>query len=255
MIKIGLKLWNTNNDNYLGIAKELYQDKIFDYIELYVVPNNLDKIKFWKKTNIPFDIHAPHSAHEMNLASSQKREFNLEIYQDVKRYADELNARYIIFHGGIDGNYQEVATQIKNLGDPRCLIENKPYKVLKFINAKEYVGVKPSEIQYIKKEANCGFCLDIGHAICAGNSLKIEPYQFIDEFFQLAPQKLHLSDIEVDSEFDKHLNFGCGNLDFRKLNYIFKSIGDITIETRKKSNENLNDFVEDVRFIRSIING
>lgn len=255
MVKIGLKLWNTNTDNYLEIAKELYQDKIFDYIELYVVPNNLDKIDFWKKTNIPFDIHAPHSAHKMNLSDKEKREFNFNLYLDVKKYADELNARYIVFHGGIDGNYQEVANQIKNFNNSRCLIENKPYKVLKFLEAREYIGTKPSEIKYIKDFTGCGFCLDIGHAICAGNSFKIDPYQFIDDFYQLKPDKIHLSDIEIETEIDKHFNFGYGNLDFKKLNYIFKSVKDITIETQKKSKENLDDFIEDVKFIRSIVNG
>ena len=68
MYKIGLKLWNTNTDFYLSEAQKLFEKKVFDYIELYIVPNNLDKLDKWKKLNIPFDIHAPHYAHGMNLS-------------------------------------------------------------------------------------------------------------------------------------------------------------------------------------------
>ncbi len=255
MAKIGLKLWNVNIDDYLPIAYDLFKDKIFDYIELYVVPKHIENILKWKNLPIPYDIHAPHSAHKMNLADKSKRDFNFELYMDTKKYADELNARYIVFHGGIDGSYKEVAKQLKIFNDSRSLIENKPYKVLKFINAKEYIGTKPEEIKYIKENANCGFCLDVGHAICAANSHGVEPYFYIEQFSKLNPQKIHLSDIHIETEYDEHLNFGLGNLDFYRLLPLFKQVKDITIETNKNSTENLNDFIKDVNFIRKVVDG
>ena len=254
MSKIGLKLWNINTDSYLPFAKDLFEKGIYDYIELYVVPGNIDKIPVWKKLNIPFDIHAPHSAHNMNLSEFSKRDFNLNLYKEVKIYADELNAQYIIFHGGTGGNYKEVANQLKIIDDNRALIENKPYKPLRFIDAKEYTGTKPSEIEYIMNNSNCNFCLDIGHAVCAANSYNIDIYKYIDDFVKLNPVKIHLSDIDATTELDNHLNFGKGSLDFDRILALLKNIDNITIETNKKSKENLDDFIEDVKFLKNILN-
>ena len=253
MAKIGLKLWNTN-ENYICIAADLYKDNFFDYIELYIVPENRDKLSLWQKLGIPFHIHAPHSAHNMNLSDINKVNSNYELYKEVKIYADELNAEYIVFHGGTDGNYKEVANQLRRFNDKRSLIENKPYKVLSFVKANEYTGTTPDEIKYIKEFANCGFCLDIGHALCSANSHKVNPYEYIENFAKLKPNKIHLSDIHTETELDEHLNFGYGTLNFNKLKTLLNKVGDVTIETNKKSNDDLDDFVEDVKFLRSVIN-
>ena len=253
MVKIGLKLWNTN-ENYIPIAIDLFKDKIFDYIELYIVPENTDKLPLWQKLEIPFHVHAPHSAHNMNLSDENKREYNFKLYQETKYFADGLDAKYIVFHGGTNGNYKEAASQIKSFNDKRSLIENKPYTVLKFIKANEYTGTTPEELKYIKEFANCGFCLDIGHAICSANSHKVDPYEYINQYSKLNPNKLHISDIHTDTVYDEHLNFGLGNLNFNKLTTLLKNIGDVTIETNKKSKENLDDFIKDVEFLRRVIN-
>ena len=60
MYKRGLKLWSINTDCYYEDAKKLYDNNIFDYIELYVVPDSLDTLSTWQKLNIPFIIHCPH---------------------------------------------------------------------------------------------------------------------------------------------------------------------------------------------------
>ena len=49
MYKLGLKLWSINTDVYYEEAKKLYEKKLFDYIELYVVPNSAQTIKKCKK--------------------------------------------------------------------------------------------------------------------------------------------------------------------------------------------------------------
>ena len=74
MHKLGLKLWSTNTESYLREAQRLYSLGIYDYIELYVVPNTLDTLENWKKLNIPYVLHAPHFAHGVNLANSEKFE-------------------------------------------------------------------------------------------------------------------------------------------------------------------------------------
>ncbi len=252
MIKTGLKLWSTNIDNYLLLSKKLYEKGLFDYIELYVVPDTLCNIEKWRELNIPFDIHAPHSAHGMNLSLKSNLENNLKLYDEVKIYADKLDARYIVFHGGSGGDYKECAYQLKKINDRRALIENKPYDTLKFVKAKRYTGSMPCEIKYIIDNANCKFCLDIGHAICCANSFNMDIFEFIKEFSLLEPLKLHLSDIDIKTKLDMHLNYGRGSLDFSKLLYLFKKVKDITIETPKTSKENLDDFIKDVEFLRKL---
>ena len=51
--KKGLKLWSINTDAYYNEAKRLYAEGVFDYIELYVVPNSLDTLAKWKELHYP----------------------------------------------------------------------------------------------------------------------------------------------------------------------------------------------------------
>ena len=48
MYKLGLKLWSINTDNYLKEAIKLYNQGIYDYIELYVVPGSLEHLSKWE---------------------------------------------------------------------------------------------------------------------------------------------------------------------------------------------------------------
>lgn len=252
-MKLGLKLWSNNTDNYLFEAEKLYKQNIFDYIELYVVPNTIETIFKWKDLDIPFTLHAPHFAHGVNLAKKDNEEFNFKIFEEVKQFADGLNAKYIVVHSGIDGNIEETARQLKTFKDSRILIENKPYKALPNKMKGEFCrGATFEEIKYVISEVGCGFCLDVGHAICSANTLKEEPYEYLKNFDTLNPTCYHLSDNLIDTEFDKHLHFGQGNYDLKKIFGIIDTEKNIAIETNKGSNENLNDFVEDVKWLKNL---
>ena len=86
-------------------------------------------------------------------------------------FADELSAKYIIFHCGIDGKVEETAKQLASFNEPRALIENNPMVALPNKMGGEFCrGYNPDEIRLIKEIAKCGFCLDFGHAICSANS-------------------------------------------------------------------------------------
>lgn len=250
--KIGLKLWNIN-DHYLNPAKALYKEGVYQYIELYIVPGHVDKIEQWKKLGIPIHIHAPHFQHGMNLSKRENFEKNNTFYQEVKFYADELSSEFIIFHSGTDGDYKETARQLNIFNDKRTVIENKPYKTLPFIKGEFYVGGKVDEIQYIINETGCRFCLDIGHAISAANGLGIEPYDHISQFMNLEPYMYHLSDIDVNSDMDMHLNYGQGNLEFERLFRLIPREMIISIETNKCSKENLDDFKKDAERLKEYL--
>lgn len=253
--KLGLKLWSINTDYYYEEAQRLFSKGVFDYIELYVVPKSLETLPKWKELNIPFIIHAPHFAHGFNLAKKEKEESNLAIYREVKQFADELNAQYIIFHGGIDGDINETARQLAAFNESRALIENKPYVALPNKMGGEFCrGYNIDEIKLVKEMANCGFCLDFGHAICAANSLKKEVYNYCREFLQFKPNMFHLTDLnDITSPYDSHLHLGEGMLDFKQIFDIIPDKSYITFETIKNSKEDLNDFIEDMEWLKNFL--
>lgn len=401
-MKLGLKLWSTNSDYYLEEAKKLYAQGIFDYIELYIIPDTLSTIPKWKTLNIPFTLHATHFIHGVNLADSSKEKYNIEVFKQIEEFSNELHAAYIVVHSGIEGNINETIRQLKNIielypileGGSKSLIsgrdktsrlytknaaknskilrknttvqekilwnylknhqlnslkfrrqqpidkyivdfvcfekkliieldgsghieqeqhlhdtdrdeflKNLGYTILRFwnnevheniegviekitmvlnaplssilslegggrsinkilIENKPYIapkipdkicrGATIEEISKVITEIGCGFCLDVGHAMCTANSLNLEPYSFIAEFNKLNPTCYHLSDNFIDSEIDGHMNFGQGNYDFKKIFDIIDLSKNMAIETKKNSKENLNDFVEDIKWLKNL---
>ena len=255
MYKRGLKLWSVNTDYYYDEAIRLYNSRFYDYIELYVIPETLDTLQKWKELKIPFIIHNAHFAHGFNLAKKENEQRNREIYEQTKQFADELNAEYIIFHGGIDGNIEETARQLASFNEPRALIENKPFIALPNRMGGNFCrGAIYSELKHVKDTAGCGFCLDIGHAVCSANSQNKEPYTFINELMILKPRMFHLSDVtDMTSPYDAHPHLGTGQLDIARLKReIFPSDAIISVETNKDSKENLNDFEKDTLWLKNL---
>lgn len=254
-MNLGLKLWSGNTDFYIDQAKKLYGEGYFDYIELYVVPQTVDTIIKWEKlkneSGIPFTLHAPHFVHGVNLSDSSKLKFNIEIYNEVNEFFNRLGAQYVVVHSGMEGNIKETLRQLNIIKPKNMLIENKPYTspLEKDIKCR---GAVIEEIIMVLNNYECGFCLDVGHAICTANSLKVEPYDFLAEFNRLNPTCYHFSDNFVDSERDSHLHFGKGNYDFKKILEIIDMSKNVAIETRKDSQENLDDFVADVKWLNSL---
>ena len=255
MYKLGLKLWSTNTTDYFLEAKRLFDQKVYEYIELYVVPNTISTLEKWKKLQIPFVIHCAHFAHGFNLAKKEKKNENLRIYNEAKIFADELNAKYIIFHGGIDGDINETAEQLASFNEARALIENKPFRALpNKMNGEFCRGYSVDEIAIVMEAAGCGFCLDVGHAICAANSLNVERYSFVRNFLSLGPKMFHLTDnTDINSEYDSHPHLGEGQLDLNKIKNMLPKGAIITLETVKNEKNKLDDFVNDTVMFKSIV--
>lgn len=248
MNKIGLKLWSIGV-NYIKDAVKLYNENFYDYIELYVVPNSYDQcLKLWKDLKIPYIIHAPHFKHGMNLSKIDHLNNNIRLSNEAKKWADKLESEFIIFHPGTEGNCRESAKQFKKIYDSRIVVENKPYYTFKdkLICC---VGYNFEEIRYILSETNIGFCLDIGHAIAASNALELGALTIFDEMNKLDPVIYHLYDGDKNDVQDKHLNFGEGNYPFETIMNKINKKSLITIETAKKSDDNLDDFKNDMNFL------
>jgi len=248
---LGLKLWSTNHE-LLGQALMLYEKKIFQYIELYAVPGTFeDTIEKWQASKIPFTIHCPHSAHGFNLAKKEARQDNQEIFDEVKRFADELKAEAIVVHGGNNGSVQETLEQLRGLNDPRILLENKPKIGLK---GELCIGFSPEEIQGLKDSAGlAGIVLDFGHAIYAARSLQKDPIEHIQEFLELKPRYFHLGDGNQSSEKDVHFNFGKGNFDIAWLISLIPESMQVTIETPSENGSGLKNFRNDVFYLQGLL--
>ncbi len=225
----------------------------FNYIELYAVPGTLDTITGWKNLNIPFTLHCPHSAHGFNLAKVELSDSNRKLFNEVRKFADGLNVDYIIIHGGLDGDYKETARQLKALNEPRALIENKPYRAVpKIAQDKTCIGYNKEQIEYIKNESGCGFCLDFNHAICAANSFKINYLDYLQEMMTLKPEMFHLADMEkADAEIDTHLHLGEGQVNLKSLMRFLSVNSKVSLETAKNSKTSLDDFIKDSEWILS----
>ena len=254
MHKYGLKLWSINK-NYAREAESLYKKMGFQFIELFVVPGSYEKhIKLWKAMDIPYVLHASTYPNGLNLSKKNNKYKNLKLIKEVKLFADQLNAKIIIVHSGTDGKIEETVTQIKDINDKRIIVENKPYLSL-YKNGKKRLicnGNSPEEINYIMKHAKVGFCLDIGHAISSANSHNIDPIDYLKDFIKLKPKMYHLTDGRYNNELDEHFHFGSGNYPIKKILKLLPSSSNITIESKKNSKNNLNDFVEDIKYLKTL---
>lgn len=248
MLKYGLKLWSTN-ENYLKEAAKLFKNNLFDYIELYAVPNSFNEYsKVWEKLCIPFVIHAPHFAGGLNFGKKECEAKNLELANEAQKYANLLKADKIIFHPGVAGTIDETIRQIKLLAEPRALIENKPLNAIDsdlLCN-----GSTPEEIKKIMEETGIGFCFDVGHAICSAKAHGQEYFGYLREFMGLNPAMYHLTDGNLNNVQDEHKHIGQGDFDIKKIVKMLPSDAIMTIETDKDSEDNLNDFIKDIEAMR-----
>jgi len=251
MLNIGLKIWSTNL-YYIPIVKDLYARKIFEYIELFIVPGSSSHLGYWSSLGIPYILHAPHSYAGLNMADKARREENHQLVSQVNIYFKDLNPQWVIFHPGILFDINEAISQINSFKKdfPRLMaksvIENKPAIGL---NGENCVGSSAIEIKKVIASTGLGFCFDIGHAICAAASEKRPWKEVLEEFFLLDPDMYHLSDSHY-GEKDMHLHLGAGQFD---LDYIIKRLpanATISLETPKDSKENLDDFKKDTEFLK-----
>lgn len=248
MYKIGLKLWSTNK-NYVNEARRLYDSGMFDYIELFSVPNTYSEfIDIWKALKIPYVIHGPHYTAGLNFADKNCFEKNVQLAAQAQKFADALDAEIIIFHPGVAGDIQQTIFQLNKIKDSRIVIENKPY--FGFSGSVICNGSSPEEINKILEETGVGFCLDIAHAICAANAHKINQYEYVKEFIKLKPKIFHISGNDILNVYDEHRHLYDGNYDLQKMTKLLPESFRLTLETPKDFKDSLKDFESDLAYFK-----
>ena len=257
MYDIGLKIWSTNTGPLAAAAERLFREGVFGYIELFAVPGSLATLPEWKRLHetcdIPFVIHNAHSARGFNPAKAELVERNREIFAETQAFADALEAEHVIFHGGTDGDVDETIRQLRAFGEKRALIENKPFVPLpNDAGVKFCRGATVQELERIIDETGCGFCLDIGHAVCSANAQGLEPYAFASDLARrFRPAMFHLSDVsDMTSVHDAHPHLGTGELDIPRIcREVFPAHARVSIETVRDSMADLEDFRRDVDYL------
>lgn len=251
MFRFGLKLWS-NNENYVKEAVHLYEKGVYQFIEIYMLPGTDKKmVEIWKGLKIPYVVHAPHYQAGLNLAKREQRETNFRLIDETQWFADALSAENIIVHPGIAGDIKETAKQIKEINEPRLIVENKPYYAL--VDDLICNGATPEDLGFVIEEAGIGCCLDIGHAFCAARGLKKEPMEFLNSFLSLKPEMFHLTDGDYQSEYDRHDHIGNGNYDIKKIVNLIPQGKRVTVETVKDFKGSLTDFEEDIKAIKGML--
>jgi len=250
---LGLKLWSTNR-HYVEPARDLFAQRIYDYIELFVVPGSQDNCAMWEGLDIPFLLHAPHEMAGCNLACADAAGKNRELIAHVAFYHARLSPKYTILPPGMDGEIGETIRQLTGLRSlypqifESALIENIPRVGL---GGEHGVGASPEEIRRIMDETNVGLCLDIGHVLCYAAADRRESFAVLGEFYQLCPRVLHISDGALGATSDSHLHLGAGTYPLAEIFARMSCAPEmISIETGKSDPEKLDDFVSDARTLR-----
>ena len=174
---------------------------------------------------------------------------NSVLLREALGYSDALNAERIIVHPGVGGDIQETVRQMTVLRDARFVIENKPYYSI--YDHSICNGHSPQDIRFVMDATGVGFCLDIGHAVCAANALRVDRIELMSSFAQMHPVMYHVSDGEYDGVDDRHLSLGRGDFRFDELMRFVPRDATVTLETEK--DEYLRLFQDDVSFLSAAL--
>jgi len=205
-MKFGLKLWSINTD-LIDQAVHLIDEKVFDYIELMVIPDS--EIKPFL-IDVPYIIHIPHEKFGVNIGDPAAKEYSLQKINESIIWADKLNTKHLILHAGY-GSMQHATDLLRGLSDSRLLIENMTKVGLA---GEAMIGYSPAQIEELFGDSDMGLCLDFGHAVKAAVSFGVDYKEYVKGFMGLEPRVFHVSDGTLSGERDEHMGIGDGEYDF-----------------------------------------
>ena len=243
-MKFGLKLWSINSD-LIDQAVHLIDEKVFDYIELMVIPDS--EIKPFL-IGVPYIIHIPHEKFGVNIGDPAAKEYSLQKINESITWADQLNAKHLILHAG-HGSMEHATDLLRGLSESRLLIENMPKVGL---GGEAMIGYSPAQIEELIGDSDMGLCLDFGHAVKAAMSIGADYKEYVQEFMGLEPRVFHVSDGTLSGERDEHLGIGDGEYDFGYFSNRVKEnpFQLITIETPRYDKELLQEDILNINRLK-----
>lgn len=245
-MKFGIKLWSINT-NLIDQAINLIDEKVFDYIELMVLPDS--EINPFLK-DIPYIIHIPHEKFGVNIGDPAAKEYTLQKINESIIWADQLNAKHLILHAGY-GSMQHATDLLRGISDSRFLIENMPKVGL---GGEGMIGYSPAQFEELIGDNDMGLCLDFGHAVKAAVSIGVDYKEYMNGFMRFEPKVFHMSDGMLSGERDEHLGIGKGGYDIGFLmGYIEKNNSAlVTLET-PRIRQSLDEDMENLYILKDAI--
>lgn len=255
-LNLGFKIFSNEFETIKDAALEFYKNGDCAYLELFMNPDTLEFLPLWKefkeKNNLKMTMHAPHSILNMNLADAENFEYNKYLLEQAEKYAETLDVQYMVMHSGKLGDIKETVRQLKILNPPRLVIENKPY-VSRRTMQKTYRGAVIEEIEYVRDNYKCGFCLDIAHCFCTAREIGVDPYEYLEKFQMQNPTCYHISGNKEASVIDLHTHFDECDWDLTRIFNIIDTSKNITVETRKAFDNDHNKFLEDAQILNNSV--
>lgn len=255
-MRIGLKV-RVSDLHYIMPADVFLKRGLFDYIELFVDANScIEDALNWKTLGCAVHLHAPHSYAGCNFAFAKDEDVNRGHMRKMNEFQRALMPEVVIFHPGINGRLDETIRQFSLFRREfpelfrLAVVENKPYFGL---NGEICLGASPEEVWRVLKETGMRFCLDFGHAICYAAAFGKVWKEVINSFLKFTPNVFHISDGDAADVKDQHKHLGHGNYNFEWILCRLSKDSALTIETKKDSETDLNDFEQDVIYLRKIV--
>lgn len=221
IMKVGVKIW----DNEKDIAKAKEIAPYVDFIE--VMASNPKFIPLLKEINVPYVIHCMHQEHDVNFANRKKHYANYASLLTAIKFADELNAKFIVVHQGYleDGNcnIQNVGSFFSKIDDKRILFENLPMN-----DQIDFIGTRVDDIKKLMQLGGKGLCLDFAHGIMTAEVLKMHPVVYLKGFLDLKPKYFHIANVK---QMEDHKHFEEGDFQMELLKNLLPKDAYVCIET------------------------
>ncbi|MFV0626689.1 MAG: sugar phosphate isomerase/epimerase family protein [Alphaproteobacteria bacterium] len=241
MKKYGVKFWSRNILDTPEIIEDISRktkEGIFDFVEIFAYKDTFERTAqklypLFKDVHV--NIHASHGSFGFNTALKENFIENQKQFNEAQKFADLFKSEIIVTHPGYEGNeslLEETIRQFNLFKDNRLTVENLPHVSDNNDKYSFFQGSSPESISAIMSETKCKFCLDFSHAICAANSLKIEPFEILKNFENLSPNVYHICDGTFEKKYDEHLHIGAGDYPLKSIieNYSAKNAM-LTLET------------------------
>ena len=261
MRHFGLKLWSKDfikNKNFVISAEKALKDGMFDYLELFALPDTFDETYLDVKqrfNGVKTVIHAPHAIQLLDISNPEEFENNRHRLKSSQQFADLLDAPFIILHPGMQRGekfLQESIRQFKAFNDSRLTVENLPGYCSQTL--RELHGITPEEISRFIAATGAKFCLDFSHAICGANTYNNDIYETLAAFKALKPAMYHLCDGDVAGTSDDHRHYGEGNYDLKRLVTEFTDDNAlITMETGHGIPNDVQPWLDDIAYLHGLL--
>ena len=193
-MRVGIKLWSSNPDEYVDNAG------FADFVE--VMAAEMRGIRRFARRPYSYTVHAPHESFGfsplLNYARSKK------LLERAVKAARLLKADWIIMHNvNINAKPNEktaeeavkaVVRLVKSSGAGNILIENScSYTFFKGKDAINYFGYTPEHMKELLQRSGAGFCLDLEHVAVTSHHLGTDFGKEANALIKLKPDYFHLS--------------------------------------------------------------